>query len=174
VAAAGRGTGPDELTDAFQAEHTYAAAELAGDPATATVTVTEEMLRETLAHAELGNGLEPDENDELMDTADLDVIVALVLARPRAPGMMSLVDDRPGATSFGRCPCGGQYDARTVQVQITVDGEQFLLDDVPQGACPSCGSRVYKAYVLEELEAMHRGRPARSLRVPTGEPPAGR
>ena len=87
---------------------------------------------------------------------------------------MSLVDDTPAASSFGHCPCGGQYDARSVEVRMNVDGEQLVLEDIPQGACPDCGSRVYKAYVLEELEAMYRGPPPRSLRAPTGAPPVAR
>jgi hypothetical protein len=42
---------------------------------------------------------------------------------------------------------------------MTVEGERVQLDMVPQGACPVCGSRVYKAGVIEAVEAMMRGRP---------------
>jgi hypothetical protein len=40
---------------------------------------------------------------------------------------------------------------------MTVDGEQVLLEDVPQGACPLCGSRVYKRVVLTAIETVMRG-----------------
>ena len=63
---------------------------------------------------------------------------------------------------------------------MTVNDEQVVLDDVPQGACPQCGSRVYKLTVLDELEALFRGHrfPSRrerpSVSSPTSEPPAAR
>jgi hypothetical protein len=41
---------------------------------------------------------------------------------------------------------------------MTVRGEPVVLTDVPQGACPICGSRVYKTEVLERIEALyHQG-----------------
>jgi hypothetical protein len=43
---------------------------------------------------------------------------------------------------------------------MTVDGRAEVLTDVPQGACPVCGSRVYKAGVLETIEAFMRGEAA--------------
>jgi YgiT-type zinc finger domain-containing protein len=70
----------------------------------------------------------------------------------------------PPASAFGRCPCGGVYEPRVVEVRMTVGGEAVVLSDVPQGACPVCGSRIYKAAVLEEIEAVMRG----------GTPPAPR
>jgi hypothetical protein len=42
---------------------------------------------------------------------------------------------------------------------MTVDGELVVLPDMPQGACPLCGSRVYQAAVLEEIERTGRGAP---------------
>jgi hypothetical protein len=48
-------------------------------------------------------------------------------------------------------------------VRLTVRGEVIVLSDVPQGACPECGSRVYKARVLEGLETVHADRQARPL-----------
>jgi YgiT-type zinc finger domain-containing protein len=62
----------------------------------------------------------------------------------------------PSAT-FGACPCGGSYEERAVEVSMVVDGDAVVLTNVPQGACPSCGSRVYKRGVLESLEATMRG-----------------
>jgi hypothetical protein len=34
--------------------------------------------------------------------------------------------------------------------------EVTVLESVPQGACPSCGSRVYHASVLQRIEADFR------------------
>jgi hypothetical protein len=45
---------------------------------------------------------------------------------------------------------------------MTVRGERVVLSDLPQGACPVCGSRVYKAVTLEGIEAVMRGRPAQA------------
>jgi hypothetical protein len=37
------------------------------------------------------------------------------------------------------------------------DGEPIVQTNVPQGACQTCGSRVYKAQILDLLETMwHR------------------
>ena len=63
---------------------------------------------------------------------------------------------------YGRCPCSGIYAHRYVEVRMTVEGEPQLLTNIPQGACPECGSRVYKAPVLESLELVMSGR----IRVP--------
>ncbi len=40
---------------------------------------------------------------------------------------------------------------------MTVAGKAVVLSNVPQGACPLCGSRVYKAEVLERIEALMKG-----------------
>jgi hypothetical protein len=40
---------------------------------------------------------------------------------------------------------------------MVVDGEPIVLEHVPQGACPLCGSRVYKTAVLEQIEAIMGG-----------------
>lgn len=55
---------------------------------------------------------------------------------------------------YGKCPCGGIYEKRTVEVRMTVEGKVLVHPDIPQGACPVCGSRVYKLYVLECIEGM--------------------
>jgi hypothetical protein len=47
-----------------------------------------------------------------------------------------------------------------VEVRMTVEDEVVVLTDVPQGACPECGSRVYKARMLEVIEALMRRKPA--------------
>ncbi len=55
---------------------------------------------------------------------------------------------------YGQCPCGGTYQKRTVQVNMAVDTKPVQLDDVPQGACPQCGSRIYKALLLDCIESV--------------------
>jgi hypothetical protein len=73
----------------------------------------------------------------------------------------------PPPSDYGRCPCGGVYDNRVVEVRMTVGDKPIVLTDVPQGACPLCGSRVYKAGVLEGIEALMRGEPASAPRAPS-------
>jgi hypothetical protein len=58
---------------------------------------------------------------------------------------------------FGRCPCSGIYENRRVEVRMTVHGKPVVFSDVSQGACPRCGSRVYKRDVLAAIEAAMRG-----------------
>ena len=55
---------------------------------------------------------------------------------------------------FGKCPYGGHFDNRWVEVRMTVDNKDIRLKDVPQGACPQCGSRVYKSETLLRIEAL--------------------
>ncbi|MGA9526177.1 MAG: YgiT-type zinc finger protein [Myxococcaceae bacterium] len=59
-----------------------------------------------------------------------------------------------GRFEYGRCPCSGSYQHRAVEVRMTVNGRTVVLTNVPQGACPVCGSRVYKAEVLERIESL--------------------
>ena len=40
---------------------------------------------------------------------------------------------------------------------MTVQTRVVVLTNVPQGACPLCGSRVYKAEVLERIESLMKG-----------------
>jgi hypothetical protein len=54
---------------------------------------------------------------------------------------------------WGRCPCGGTYEQRVVDINMQVEGKPVRLTDVLQGACPNCGSRVYKAEMLARIEA---------------------
>ena len=61
------------------------------------------------------------------------------------------------AISYGRCACSGWFESRLVEVRPVVGGEPVVLKNVPQGACPLCGSRVYKADVLRMVEAAMRG-----------------
>jgi len=55
---------------------------------------------------------------------------------------------------YGKCPCTGTYEKRSVEVRMTVDKKLIQLNDIPQGACPSCGSRIYKASILECIESI--------------------
>jgi hypothetical protein len=59
---------------------------------------------------------------------------------------------------YGACPCGSRYDSRMVEVRMTVGAERFVLESVPQGACPQCGSRVYKLADLELVERLMHSR----------------
>jgi YgiT-type zinc finger domain-containing protein len=58
---------------------------------------------------------------------------------------------------YGRCGCGGTLEPRLVEVRLTLGDEPVVLPYVPQGACSTCGSRVYKAEVLEIIEAIFYG-----------------
>jgi YgiT-type zinc finger domain-containing protein len=60
------------------------------------------------------------------------------------------------APDYGTCPCTGRYERRLVEVRIPVGTEAVTLRDIPQGACPVCGSRVYKSVVLDGLERVMR------------------
>ena len=62
-------------------------------------------------------------------------------------------------SNWGRCPCRGQYEDRRVEVNMTVEGRRVTLKDVPQGVCPDCGSRVYKAETLARIEATMKNEP---------------
>jgi YgiT-type zinc finger domain-containing protein len=55
---------------------------------------------------------------------------------------------------YGKCPCRGIYENCEVEVRMTVGGRLVVLPRVPQGACPKCGSRVYKPDVLERIESL--------------------
>lgn len=66
-----------------------------------------------------------------------------------------------GKREYGRCPCRGSYANRYVEVRLTVGGKVVVLTDVPQGACPNCGSRVYKAEVLERIESLTKSQKLR-------------
>jgi YgiT-type zinc finger domain-containing protein len=61
---------------------------------------------------------------------------------------------RSATVEWGQCPCGGHYEHRLIEVKMTVDGARVTLTDVPQGACPNCGSRVYKAEMLARIEGV--------------------
>lgn len=62
-----------------------------------------------------------------------------------------------GRQDYGQCPCTGQYETRHVEIRMTVKAKVVVLTNVPQGACPLCGSRVYKAEVLERIESLMKG-----------------
>ena len=68
-----------------------------------------------------------------------------------------------GKRDYGRCPCSGQYENRFVEVRMTVAGKVVVLTNVPQGACPQCGSRVYKPEVLDRIESLMKGARVKSI-----------
>jgi YgiT-type zinc finger domain-containing protein len=65
----------------------------------------------------------------------------------------------PASLDWGRCPCGGTFEHKLVEIKMTVEGSVVTLTDVPQGVCPSCGSRVYKAETLTRVESTLRNEP---------------
>jgi hypothetical protein len=62
---------------------------------------------------------------------------------------------RPGI-DYGRCPCGGIYTPKLVEVNFGEGDLKVTITNVPQGACPNCGSLVYKANVLECIETLFK------------------
>jgi YgiT-type zinc finger domain-containing protein len=58
---------------------------------------------------------------------------------------------------YGECFCKGIYTSRSVEVHLTVNDKLVVLNNVPQGVCPRCGSRVCTAGTLETIESVMRG-----------------
>ena len=58
------------------------------------------------------------------------------------------------ALDYGTCPCSGKYESRRVEVRMTLKNEPVVLEDIPQGACPLCGSRIYKTEHLLYIESV--------------------
>ena len=59
---------------------------------------------------------------------------------------------------FGECPCGaGAFQSRTVEVSMKLSGQTLLLQEVPQGVCPKCGTRVYPPEHLRRIEELMQG-----------------
>jgi hypothetical protein len=58
------------------------------------------------------------------------------------------------ALDYGICPCSGKYEQRRIEVSMRVKDEQIDLQDIPQGVCPLCGSRVYKTDHLLYLDSI--------------------
>jgi hypothetical protein len=64
----------------------------------------------------------------------------------------------PMPFDYGRCPCGDdRYEARVVEVRFSTNSSVTVLTDIQQGACNTCGSRVYKSGVLARIEAAMKG-----------------
>ena len=61
------------------------------------------------------------------------------------------------AYDYGQCGCGNRTDHRQIEVRMTIAGTDVVIDSVPQGTCSSCGSRYYKADILETIEALMLG-----------------
>ena len=59
---------------------------------------------------------------------------------------------------FGTCACGGAFEEHEVAVTARRTGRRkdVPLLGVSQGVCPICGSRVYKPWSLQSLEAAFR------------------
>src|SRR5438552_17056787 len=72
-------------------------------------------------------------------------------------------------SNFGICPCGGRYESR----EVTVAMRGIELKEVPQGACPNCGARVYKVSMLEciaRLMKLPSPKSTASASSPSNEP----
>ena len=65
----------------------------------------------------------------------------------------------PNEVEYGKCPCGGHFENRQVEVRMTIFGRAVVLPGVPQGVCRKCGSRVYKAQILECIESLMKNKP---------------
>jgi len=99
--------------------------------------------------------------------ASLQIVLALVkgnqyaenvgklLLSPRQWSIHTL--QSPEALGIGRA-LYMRHDIRAADglVTVRIPGAPEL-GDVPQGFCPNCGARVYKAQVLERIEAIMRG-----------------
>ena len=53
-----------------------------------------------------------------------------------------------------RCPCGGTYEDR--QVNVTMTAERIVVGPLPQRTCPECGTRVYRLDVLQRIESIFK------------------
>ena len=62
------------------------------------------------------------------------------------------------AFSYNGCPCGGTFESRFIDVTFRQFNPPVKLARVPQGVCPKCGSRVYKAEIMDLLESVMRGK----------------
>lgn len=64
-------------------------------------------------------------------------------------------------SAYGRCPCGGQYETRLVEVNMSTaaSAEDIHIERIGQGRCTRCDSRVYKAAVVVDLEALWHAAP---------------
>jgi YgiT-type zinc finger domain-containing protein len=72
----------------------------------------------------------------------------------RAQGPAAAVPALPRGSQYGPCRCSGTFEQREIEVRFRIQEETVVLDDVPQGVCPSCGTKVYKANVLAAIETL--------------------
>jgi hypothetical protein len=72
----------------------------------------------------------------------------------------------PRVSTFGGCRCSGRFDRCSVEIRLLAAGRLVVLDDVPQGVCGSCGTRVYRPNILAAIEAVMRGYAIPGLAAP--------
>jgi hypothetical protein len=60
---------------------------------------------------------------------------------------------------YGRCTCGGVFEKRFVEIQMGPAERKVVWRGMAQGACPNCGARVYKMFLLELIETRYSGIP---------------
>lgn len=64
-------------------------------------------------------------------------------------------------TGFADCIyCGGQVQERTATREVRWQGELFLIEQVPMGACTQCGERFLKPDVAKAIDKLLRTRKA--------------
>ena len=67
-------------------------------------------------------------------------------------------------TGFADCIyCGGQVQERTATREVRRQGELFLIEQVPMGACTQCGERFLKP---ERMQPADPSRPWARPRLP--------
>ncbi len=59
--------------------------------------------------------------------------------------------------NFGRCSCGGRFEARRFDVTMTVNSQPVKMKEINYGYCPLCERRVYRQVDLARIEALMRG-----------------
>jgi YgiT-type zinc finger domain-containing protein len=55
-----------------------------------------------------------------------------------------------------RCACGGTFEEHMVTATFKTPEGDVQIQDVPQGRCPMCGSRVYPSRVLARIECAYK------------------
>ncbi len=60
---------------------------------------------------------------------------------------------------YGECEiCNSRMEARLVKQDFWIRGELIVIENVPAGVCPQCGSRVVKSEVGRRIEEMIHNR----------------
>ena len=83
---------------------------------------------------------------------------------------------RPVPTQQTSCSlCGAQLQDRTITFVQTLDGDTYLVTDVPAQVCPQCGETYLTPDIVDALQGILEGdtaRPQRIVEVPVYRFPA--